>query len=168
MLSLAKKHSKNIVAPVIAGGLIYSSEYIGISIKTASAAPILSEFFVLLFFSLLATREIKKKEKEAKEADENAKNHIEDEIKYFTGLLGKLDDPETREKTKDHITNLVSKRVELSESSSNKVKREDDEKNMNYMNAKREMINIREGIDSTLSKLSSKQDEGDNKNISNI
>lgn len=123
ILSLAKKHQKKMIAPVIAGGIVYVSDRCGAPIIASSFAPIVSEVVVIACLSWLGGRAVKAKEQEVNAADKKAKENLEGELDYFTKLANQIPDTQSdaKQEASKHIADLVKKRMEHSRQTQNKL-----------------------------------------------
>lgn len=157
ILSLAAKHRKNLIAPSIAGGIIYSCSFFEISAKIAAFAPIASEVLVILFFSWCGVRTLKRCEKEETDADKKIKDNLDGELDYFTKIIKNI--PETSSEAKKtaekHIGDLIKMRAEHSKCMHEKLDAKRSEASANHKKSKEDLLELENDMDEQLGKISS-------------
>ncbi|MCK6787156.1 hypothetical protein BWZ29_20775 [Enterobacter cancerogenus] len=156
ILSLAKKHQKKLIAPVIAGGIIYASDYYGVSIIASSFAPIASEVIVIGCLSWLGGRSVKAKEKEVNAADKRAKDNLEGELDYFTKLANQIPDThsDAKQEASKHIADLVKKRMEHSRQTQNKLDQNRKNATDDYQKSKSDLAELESEMQNQIQQLS--------------
>ncbi|MBJ9214008.1 hypothetical protein I5481_19230 [Citrobacter freundii] len=157
ILSLAKKHRKNLIAPAIAGGIIYMFGLFGFPHSASTFAPMVSEIVVILFFSWWGTRVLKAKGKEADEADKKVKENLECELDYFTRITNQI--PETNTEAKNeadkHIIDLIKMRAVLSKQVHEKLDINRSDAIEAHKKSKNDLVDLENDMEEQIQKISS-------------
>ncbi|NHV87837.1 QueT transporter family protein, partial [Cronobacter dublinensis] len=156
ILSLAKKHQKKLIAPVIAGGIIFLSDHLGAPVIATSLTPIASEIVVLAILSWWARRILKAKENEAKVADKIAKDNLEGELDYFTALTNKIPDANegAKKEAQEHLIDLVKMRAEHSRQMQKKLDENRKNATNDYEKSKIDLAEIESEIENQMKNIS--------------